>query len=127
MLVHRITAAVCGTEHRKLRISAGFGFTGGNRGNRDQSRSLLPPVKTDSSMKILLFGVAGLIALLLVAAIVFYLAGARMPREHRSVGTVDLRAPRAAVWAAITNYAAMPSWWPAVKSVRIEKLPDGTE
>jgi uncharacterized protein YndB with AHSA1/START domain len=78
-------------------------------------------------MKILLFGLVGLIGLLLIVALVLYLAGSRMPREHRSVVTVDLRAPRAAVWKAITDYAAMPQWWPALKSIRVEKLPDGTE
>lgn len=78
-------------------------------------------------MKILLFGAIGLVALVLLAALVLFLAGSRLPREHRSIVTVDLPAPRAAVWKAITDYAAMPQWWPAVKSIRIEKLPDGTE
>lgn len=78
-------------------------------------------------MKIALFIFLGLAALLAVAALVFYLAGSRMPREHRSIVSVNLRASRAAVWAAITDYAAMPSWWPAVKAIRTEKLPDGTE
>jgi uncharacterized protein YndB with AHSA1/START domain len=78
-------------------------------------------------MKILLLSVVGLVGLLVVAGLVFYLAGSQMPRTHRSVVTVDLRTSRAAVWAAITDYAATPRWWPAVKSVRIEKLPDGAE
>jgi uncharacterized protein YndB with AHSA1/START domain len=78
-------------------------------------------------MKIVLFILLGLVALLLLAALVFYLAGSRMPREHRSVVTVVLPANRPAVWSAITDYHAMPQWWPAVKSVRFEKLPDGTE
>ena len=29
------------------------------------------------------------------------------------------------VWAALTDYAAMPQWWPAVKAVRSETRPDG--
>ncbi len=78
-------------------------------------------------MKIVLFIVLSLVALLMVTTLVFYLAGASMPREHRSVVTATFKASRAAVWAAVTNYAAMPSWWPAVKSVRTEKLPDGAE
>ena len=49
-----------------------------------------------------------------------------MPREHRSLVVVTLRASRAAVWAAITDYAAMSGWWPAVKAVRTEKPADGT-
>lgn len=78
-------------------------------------------------MKILLFIVVGLVALFAIAALVFYIAGSRMPREHRSVVTATFKASRPTVWAAITDYAATPSWWPAVKSVRTEKLPDGTE
>ncbi len=78
-------------------------------------------------MKIFLFIVVGLVALLVVAALAFYIAGSRMPREHRSLVTATFKASRATVWAAITDYPAMPSWWPAVKSVRTEKLPDGTE
>jgi uncharacterized protein YndB with AHSA1/START domain len=78
-------------------------------------------------MKVALFVLLGLVALLVVVALVFFIAGATMPREHRSVVTATFKAVRATVWAAITDYAAMPAWWPAVKSVRIENLPDGTE
>ena len=78
-------------------------------------------------MKIALFIALGLVALLVVVALVCYLAGAKMPREHRSVVTATLKASRAVVWTAITDYAAMPAWWPAVKSVRFEKLSNGTE
>ena len=78
-------------------------------------------------MKIALIILAGLVALLLVVGLVFYLAGSRMPREHRSVVTATFKASRTAVWTAITDYAAMPKWWPAVVAIRTEKLPDGTE
>mgnify|MGYP001556286271 CR=1 FL=1 len=78
-------------------------------------------------MKIALFVLLGLGALLLVTAVVFYFAGSRIPRTHRSVVSFSFRASRPAVWAAITDYQAMPAWWPAVKSVRFERLPDGTE
>jgi uncharacterized protein YndB with AHSA1/START domain len=78
-------------------------------------------------MKIALFILVGLVALLALAALAFYVAGSRLPREHRSVVTATFAANRGAVWAAITDYTAMPAWWPAVKSVRTEKLPDGTE
>jgi uncharacterized protein YndB with AHSA1/START domain len=77
-------------------------------------------------MKIVLFRGLGLVALLVLATLVVYVAGSRMPREHRSLVAVTLRANRAAVWAAITDYAAMPAWWLAVKAVRTEKLADGT-
>ncbi len=78
-------------------------------------------------MKIALFILLGLVALLALAGLVFYVAGSRLPREHRAQVTVTLPASRAAVWSAITDYAAMPSWWPAIQSVRTEKLADGTE
>jgi len=78
-------------------------------------------------MKTALVIVVGLVALLVLAALVLYLAGSRMPREHRSLVSVSLRASRSAVWTAITDYPAMPAWWPAVKAVRFERLPDGTE
>ncbi|MEY2881037.1 MAG: hypothetical protein RLZZ15_3417 [Verrucomicrobiota bacterium] len=78
-------------------------------------------------MKTALFVLLGLVALLAVVALVLQIAGARMPREHRSVVSATFTASRAVVWAALTDYAAMPTWWPAVKSIRFEKLPDGTE
>lgn len=78
-------------------------------------------------MKIVVLLALGLVGAVVVTALVFFIAGSQMPREHRSVVTATFKASRIAVWAAITDYAAMPSWWPAVKSVRLEKLPDGTE
>jgi uncharacterized protein YndB with AHSA1/START domain len=69
----------------------------------------------------------GLVAAVAFAVLVLYVAGLTMPREHRSRITTTLKASRDAVWTAITDYAAMPSWWPAVASVRMERLPDGTE
>ena len=78
-------------------------------------------------MKIALIIAVSLVAFLIIVGLVFYFAGASMPREHRSVVTATFKARRATVWAAITDYAAMPSWWPAVKGIRLEKLPDGTE
>jgi uncharacterized protein YndB with AHSA1/START domain len=68
----------------------------------------------------------GLVLLLALALLALYAAGAQMPREHRSQVAVMLPASRAAVWAAITDYAAMPAWWPAVKALRTEKRADGT-
>jgi uncharacterized protein YndB with AHSA1/START domain len=78
-------------------------------------------------MKIALLIVLGLAGVLAVAVLALYLAGSRLPREHRAQVTVVLSASRVTVWAALTDYAAMPQWWPAVKSVRLEKRPDGTE
>ncbi len=78
-------------------------------------------------MKTLLLIALGLIGVLAVTVLVLYVAGLCLPREHRTQITVTLQASRATVWAALTDYAAMPQWWPAVKSVRLEKRPDGTE
>ncbi len=78
-------------------------------------------------MKIALLIALGLVAAAVLAALVLYVAGSAMPREHRSRLTRTFHAERGAVWAAITDYAALPSWWPAVKSVRTEKGPDGAE
>ena len=77
-------------------------------------------------MKIALCLLLGLVLLFALAFLVLYAAGAQMPREHRSRVAVTLTANREAVWAAITDYAAMPAWWPAVKAVRTETLADGT-
>jgi hypothetical protein len=78
-------------------------------------------------MKTVLWVIVGLIAVVALCALVLYVGGSRLPREHRSQLTVTLRASRAAVWTALTDYAAMPQWWPAVKAVRLGKIPDGTE
>ena len=78
-------------------------------------------------MKVALIILLGLVALLVLAGLVFFIAGSRMPREHRSVVTATFKASRATVWAALTDYASMPTWWPTVRAIRIEKLPDGTE
>ena len=78
-------------------------------------------------MKIVLYILAGIIGLLVLAFLILYVAGSRMPREHRTQMTKVFRSNRATVWAALTDYASMPQWWPAVKSIRTEKLPDGTE
>jgi uncharacterized protein YndB with AHSA1/START domain len=78
-------------------------------------------------MKIALFILLGLVVLLALVALVFYIVGSQMPREHRAQRSVTLKASRAQVWSAITDYAAIPSWWPMVTSIRVEKLADGTE
>ena len=78
-------------------------------------------------MKTAFFIILGLVGLFALIALVLQIAGSRMPREHRSQLTATLHANRAAVWAVITDYAKMPEWWPAVKAVRLEKLPAGTE
>jgi uncharacterized protein YndB with AHSA1/START domain len=77
-------------------------------------------------MKTLLVVVAVLCCMVVLALLVFYIAGSRMPREHRSQLTATFAADRPTVWRAITDYDAMPQWWAAVRSVRVERLTDGT-
>lgn len=78
-------------------------------------------------MKLVLLILLSLAAVLSITLLVVYVAGSRLPREHRSVVSATFKAPPFVVWAALTDYAAMPAWWPSLKSVRTEKLPDGTE
>jgi uncharacterized protein YndB with AHSA1/START domain len=77
-------------------------------------------------MKIVLVVVLGLIVAAGIALLVFYVAGSRMPREHKAVISATFPADRAAVWDAINDFDGMPGWWPAVKSTRLEYLADGT-
>ena len=76
-------------------------------------------------MKILLL-IAGIVVVLAVlAGLVFYFVGRAQPERHTATITFTLPKSRAIVWAALTDYAAMPKWWPAVKSIRRETRPNG--
>lgn len=86
-----------------------------------------PPSARRAILKTLLIIALSVFAAIGLALGVCYVAGSRMPREHRSFVAATLPASRAAVWAAITDYAAIPGWWPAVKAVRTERRADGTE
>ncbi|MGD9740654.1 MAG: SRPBCC family protein [Bauldia sp.] len=67
--------------------------------------------------------VAGIITAIPVMAIVTLLvAGLFIRKGHRATRSLAYRAGPDAVWAAITDWAARPSWRPGVKSV--ERLPD---
>ncbi len=76
-------------------------------------------------MKTILLIVAALVGLILLAGLVLYLIGRRLPERHTASLTVRLAAKRTVVWATITDYAKMPEWWPAVKTVRLETKPGG--
>jgi uncharacterized protein YndB with AHSA1/START domain len=52
------------------------------------------------------------------------LAGALLPRQHRTTRAVVLHQPSDSVWAAIRDFAGLPSWWPEMKQV--ERLRDST-
>ncbi len=76
-------------------------------------------------MKTALLIFAALAGLLVLAGLVLYLVGRSLPERHTARVSVVLSAPRAKVWAIITDYANLPAWWPAVKAIRLETRPDG--
>jgi hypothetical protein len=76
-------------------------------------------------MKILLISLGTLAGLLIFAGLVLYLIGRAQPERHTASITFTLTKSRAIVWAALTDYAAMPRWWPAVKAIRFETRTNG--
>ncbi len=72
---------------------------------------------------LVVFGVG--FALVILATLSLYVAGWIQPERHTSQITVELPVARHDVWIAITDYARMPEWWPAVKKVRMETRPNG--
>lgn len=76
-------------------------------------------------MKILLISLGVIAGLLVLVGLILYLLGCTQPERHTARITFTLPKPRAAVWAALTDYAAMPRWWPAVKAVRLETRANG--
>ncbi len=78
-------------------------------------------------MKIILLVLAALVGLVVLAGLILYLLGRAQPERHTARVSFTVPRPRAAVWAALTDYATMPQWWPAVKSIRFETRPDGTQ
>jgi len=77
-------------------------------------------------MKTVLLIAGIVVAALLVAGLVVYLVGRSQPERHTASIRFSVPQPRPAVWAALTDYATMPQWWPAVKATRLESRPDGT-
>jgi len=66
------------------------------------------------------------IGLLVVACLVIYLVGRSQPERHTATIRFAVPQARPVVWAALTDYATMEKWWPAVKATRLETQPDGT-
>jgi len=76
-------------------------------------------------MKILII-ILGVIAVLLVlAGVGLYLLGRAQPERHSATITFTLPRARPAVWVALTDYASLPQWWPAVRAVRFETRASG--
>ena len=76
-------------------------------------------------MKILFLIVGIILGLIVLAGIILYLIGRAEPERHTASIRFTLPKSRPTVWTALTDYAVMPQWWPAVKNVRFETLPDG--
>ena len=76
-------------------------------------------------MKIALLIAGVVVVLVVLAGLAIYLIGRAQPERHSASIAFTLPKPRALVWAALTDYAAMPQWWPAVKTVRFETRPNG--
>ena len=76
-------------------------------------------------MKILLYSLGGVAALLVLTGVALYLFGRTLPEQHNASITFTVPKARALVWTALTDYAAMPQWWPAVKAVRFETTAAG--
>jgi len=69
-------------------------------------------------MKWLIVGVAVIVALVALMAIV----GALLPRDHRATSTITLHQPPDSVWTVVRDLGGIPAWWhEARESVR---LPD---
>ena len=65
-----------------------------------------------------IYGLAGLAAVMLLIAV----AGSLLPKGHSSTRRATFRQPASAVWTAITDINAFPTWRRDLKSV--ERLPD---
>lgn len=74
-------------------------------------------------MKTTLYILGVLAALAIGAGVIVYFVGRAQPERHTATIRFVVPQPRPVVWAALTDYAAMPRWWPAVKSIRFEPRP----
>jgi hypothetical protein len=63
-------------------------------------------------MKWVLIAGAGILALILIVLVV----GMLLPRDHVAGSSVVLRQPPDAVWRAVRDLGAVPSWWAEVTS-----------
>ncbi len=76
-------------------------------------------------MKIVFVSMGIILTLTVLAGLFLYLAGLAQPERHAGSITFTMAKPSTVVWAALTDYAAMPQWWPAVKKIRFETRPNG--
>ncbi len=76
-------------------------------------------------MKIALLIVGIVLVSVVLAGVVIYFVGRAQPERHTASISFTLPKARTTVWAALTDYAATPQWWPAVKAIRFETRPNG--
>ena len=76
-------------------------------------------------MKPVFVSICIIVGIVVLPASLLYLFGRLQPERHTSTIWFTLSKPPAVVWEALTDYAAMPKWWPAVKKVRFETPADG--
>lgn len=69
-------------------------------------------------MKWILVAVGVLVLIVAVVAVI----GALLPQDHIASRSADFKQPPEALWTAITDVSAYPSWRPGIKS--LEGLPD---
>ncbi|MGH7674301.1 MAG: SRPBCC family protein [Gemmatimonadales bacterium] len=69
-------------------------------------------------MKIVLVILGAVLGLVALVALV----GLFLPREHRASRSIVLHQPPESVWVVIRDFAALPVWWPEVKTS--ERLAD---
>ena len=69
-------------------------------------------------MKWVIIAIAVLVGLVALVAVV----GILLPKQHVAKRSAKFNQPPQAIWDTITNFEALPSWRPEVKSV--EKQPD---
>lgn len=82
-------------------------------------------IDSDSLVKPAFVSIGILVGVIVLPSTLLYLFGRLQPERHTATITFALPKPPAVVWEALTDYAAMPQWWPAVKKVRFETPANG--
>ncbi len=63
-----------------------------------------------------------IIGVVAALALMTFVVGSRLPREHQAASQITIDRPIDEVWAAVRDFAAMPGYWPDMK--KVERLPD---
>lgn len=68
-------------------------------------------------MLIALYIAGGVVALIVIAAVVVYILGSKIPVEHTATSSVTLKADPAKVWALIADIERYPTWASGITKV----------